>query len=502
MPTLEGIIFVPLAIYFFFRHPDRLFPLLVISTVFEASSIVSSGPIGIQPYYVVAVLFILQAIIRRPALFAGGGSRIVPFWTLAAFLIVGVSSAVLLPVLFAGIPVYDPRLGIDAGLLYRPPLHLQPGNFAQAILLTINILMVIAAASAGPALERTHKAFIAALYITAGIVIVQFAFFATGLPFPTFLLNNNPGYGIVNQSIHQLRPNGSFTEPSMAGAALAAFAGASLSMYLDHRRGIAAGALASLACLLVASSSSLVALTLLVILLMFSQRVIRWPWYIMLTPLRRMSVFVLAGLLSASLLLVPSVRNMVIAQTINKGSSVSALVRFTADFYSLSLLAKTHGLGVGLGSNRPSSLITSVLSQVGVAGFILFAVAVLQILSKIPQQHRWIFWSSIGLLLAMCLGVPDLSYPLLWILLAMAVQSKAPRYGRKTQSAIHRTQKDRPCVPRAALPSKSGGIGDEGISARMAPSQYAGDLPGNILGRMWIAVNRRIAENLWQRRCT
>ncbi len=469
MPTLEGIVFLPLAIYFFFRHPDRLFPLLVISTVFEASSIVSSGPVGIQPYYVVAILFVLQAIIRHPGLFAGGSSRFLPFWILAAFTIVGLGSAILLPVLFAGIPVYDPRLGIDAGFLYRPPLQLAPGNFAQAVLLTINILVVIAAAAAGPSLERTHKAFIAALYITAGIVIVQFACFATGLPFPTFLLNNNPGYGIVNQSIHQLRPNGSFTEPSMAGAALAAFSGAALAMYLDRKRGIATGALAALACLLVASSSSLVALTMLVLLLMLSQRVIRWPWYIMLNPLKRMSVFVIAGLLSASLLIVPSVRNMVIAQTINKGSSASALVRFSADIYSLELLVKTHGLGVGLGSNRPSSLVTSILSQVGVAGFLLFAIAVFKILSKIPQENRWIRWSCIGLLLAMCLGVPDISYPFLWVLLAMAVQSKAYRYGGKTQSAMRRSEQNRPGIARAALPGESAGIGNQGISAPMFP---------------------------------
>ena len=63
-------------------------------------------------------------------------------------MVVGICSAVLLPLLFSGIPVYDPRLGIDAGFLYRPPLQLTLGNFAQAALLTINILVVIAAAAA------------------------------------------------------------------------------------------------------------------------------------------------------------------------------------------------------------------------------------------------------------------------------------------------------------------------------------------------------------------
>ena len=241
-------------------------------------------------------------------------------------------------------------------------------------------------------------------------------------------------------------------------------------MYLDRKRGIATGALAALACLLVASSSALVALTVLVLMLMLSQRVIRLPWYIMQNPLKRMSVFVIAGLLSASLLVVPSLRNMVIAQTINKGSSVSALVRFSADIYSLDLLVKTHGLGVGLGSNRPSSLVTSILSQVGVVEFLFL----LSQSSKFCQRFRKRIVGFGGVASACCCGCawrsPDISYPFLWVLLAMAVQSKAFRYGQKTLPTVDRTQQNRPGVARAALPACPASIGNQGISAPMFPS--------------------------------
>ena len=427
MPTIEGIIFVTLALYFFARHPDRLFPLLVISTVFQASSIISSGPVGIQPYYFVAFAFILNAFVRRPRMLIRNSRAATPFLALTAFLILGVTSALVLPILFAGVPVYDPHLSIDAGLLIRPPLHLQMENLSQAVLLIINVLVVAAAAANTSSVELVHKAFLAALWLIVGIVLVQCIFFAAGIHFPDFIFANNPAYAVAAQSDQQFRPQGPFSEPSMAGAALAAYSGAFLAMYLDRRRGIAAGALASLTCLLVASSSALAALAAVVLLLAASQPLIRWPCYIRLDRVRRLSIFLITGVCCASLLLIPMIRSIMIAQTVNKSSSVSAVARFAADLYALNLVAGTHGLGVGLGSNRPSSFITSVLSQIGVAGSLLLLIVVIRAYSSIPRELRWIRWGGLGLMLSMCAGIPDLSYPLFWVMLAMAVQSKASR---------------------------------------------------------------------------
>lgn len=425
MPTLEGIVFVPLAIYYFLKRPDLLFPLLIVSAVFQASSIVSSGPIGLQPYYFVALLFILRYRLQSWTSPIALAAVRTPIRALAMFGLVGVASAVILPVVFAGTLVYDPKLGIDAGYLQQVPLHLQMGDFAQAVFLIINILVVIAAGKQLANVENAHRALSYALYLTVFFVFVQFACFELRINFPAFLLNNNPGYGVVNLTETQIRPNGSFTEPSMAGAALACFAGAYLARYMAGKDSIIKGGLAALTCLLVGSSSSLLAVVLLVISLFVAHPVLRWPGHINLHRVRRLAWFFGALVFSAAILFVPPIQQMLISQTIGKGETWSALVRLGADAYAAGLVLKTYGLGVGLGGNRPSSLVLSLLSQVGVVGLALFAFAALSIFARLPKEHRWIGWAGCALLIAMALGVPDISFPFVWAMLALAVQAKA-----------------------------------------------------------------------------
>jgi hypothetical protein len=425
VPTLEGIVFVPLAIYYFLKRPDLLFPLLIVAAVFQASSIVSSGPIGLQPYYIVALLFILRFWLQSWTSPIALAAVRTPIRVLALFGLVGVASAVILPIVFAGTLVYDPKNGIDAGYLQQVPLHLQMGNFAQAIFLIINILVVVAAGKQVSNVQKTHRALAYALYITVFFVFLQFACFELGINFPASLLNNNPGYGVVNLTETQIRPNGSFTEPSMAGAALACFAGAYLATYMAGKSSITKGALAVLACLLVGSSSSLLAVVLLVITLFAAYPMIRWPGYINLHRIRRLALFFGAGIVCAAILFVPSIQQMLISQTVGKGETWSALVRLGADAYAAGLALKTYGLGVGLGGNRPSSLALSLLSQVGVLGLALFVYAVASAFVGLPKEHRWIGWAGFGLFLAMALGVPDLSFPFVWAMLGLAVQSKA-----------------------------------------------------------------------------
>jgi len=222
-----------------------------------------------------------------------------------------------------------------------------------------------------------------------------------------------------------LRPAGSFTEPSMAGAVLAAVVAAFLWSYFSGKSGILRAAIASATCLLVASSSSLLAVAFILMLLFLSYPVIRLPWFIRIGRLKRLSVFFIAATILALSLMVPGIRAILLSQTLEKGGSNSALVRLGADAFAFNLTLQTHGLGVGLGSNRPSSLVAALLSQVGVVGFLLFMFAAGKTLWPLPKQHRWIGLAGLALLLAMAFGLPDLSFPFLWIVFALAAQSKA-----------------------------------------------------------------------------
>jgi hypothetical protein len=425
MPTIQGIVFVPTALYFFVFYPYLLFPLLVISTAFQGSSVISSGSLGIQPYYVIATLFVGRFLCCK----VRGWSNLLRqhsfVWLWLLFAIVAVITAAVLPFLFHGLPVFGPEQAIDENFINPTSLHFQFTNVIQSAFLILNVLVVIAAAKEGLHVPAAHKAFKWFSYIVFSVVLIQALFFRVGLPFPQKLLNNNPGYGLVQMTAGQVRPAGSFTEPSMAGAVLAAILAAFLWKYFEGKNGIARCLLPAAACLLVASSSSLLAVCIAAAILVLTHPVVRFPWFVKVATLKRQAVFFLLLLSIAFLMFIPSLRTVLLAQTLEKSASNSALVRLGADAFSLRIAWQTYGLGVGLGSNRPSSLFASILSQVGIVGLVLFIVACVRTLRGLPKDDRWIGIAGLTLLLAMGFGEPDLSFPALWILLALAAQSQA-----------------------------------------------------------------------------
>jgi hypothetical protein len=195
--------------------------------------------------------------------------------------------------------------------------------------------------------------------------------------------------------------------------------------YFSCGVGILSAGIAGIACILAASTSSLAAVVIVFVLLVLANPVVRLPWFIRVGRLKRLSAILALVAASALLTIIPSIRSVFLSQTVEKIGSVSALSRFGADAYAFDLVLKTYGLGVGLGSNRPSSFVAALLSQVGVVGFVLFACAAWSTLWNLPKADRWIGMAALGLLLSMAFGLPDLSFPFLWILFALAAQSKA-----------------------------------------------------------------------------
>jgi hypothetical protein len=425
MPTLQGIIFIPLGLYFLFARPRYLFPLLIASTPFQASTVVSAGSRGIQPYYCIASLFVIRFLLSRGA---DQRSSLRPRSTFAllwiAFVILSVISAAVLPVLFQGLPGFGPEQTMEENALNPTSLHYQVENLIQPVFLLLNVLVVFAAADDWRSIRITHKMFVWSSYFVVLIVLLQVSFFWCGLPFPTKLLNNSPT-GFAAMESGQVRPGGSFMEPSMVGAVLAAVLAALLWKYLAGKSGIIRVAMAAAALLLTASSSSLLSGVLVVIILGLANPVFRFPCFIRVNTLKRLSGCLVLAMALALLMIAPGVRAMVLAQTFEKGASGSAFARFAADASAIQITTQTWGLGVGLGSNRPSSLVAALLSQVGVIGFVLFVSAGWSTLRSLPKEHRWIGMAAVGLLLSMAIGLPDLSFPFLWILFALAAQSKA-----------------------------------------------------------------------------
>ncbi len=418
MPTLIGLIFLISASYFLLKDDsDCLFGLLIFATLFHASSLVS-GSFGIPLYYVVAPAFILQSFLRRNGkVSVFKGKR----WLLA-FGLFGISSAICFPLLFPGVGVYDPKIGIDSGFLERVPLHLNGGNFVQAGCLGVSVLVIFASGYRTVSVELSEKVLNWAFYTLVSIIAIQFIFLRVGIPFPYSLINNNNAYLLGNPDLARgmFRPNGTYAEPSLAGATLTAFTAAFFAEFMKGKKALKKLTLGVLAVLVVSSTSSILALVVSMVAISTGHPIVR-QGFVDLTRLKRLSILVAFVVLVAVALMIPPVRDSLVEQTVEKGASHSFLVRTAADFYAVQLASETKWIGVGLGSNRPSSLLASLVSNTGLAGLLLFLIMFVLVVRNCPPDKPAIKWMAWTLLINMALGIPDITYPFLWLLMAMAV---------------------------------------------------------------------------------
>jgi hypothetical protein len=104
---------------------------------------------------------------------------------------------------------------------------------------------------------------------------------------------------------------------------------------------------------------------------------------------------------------------------INKLDTASYKNRTIADLHALKLFVDTYGFGVGLGSNRPSSLLPFLLSQLGFVGTLLFLVFIYKIMyftykSLKNTEYFQYFFLIPAVLVSQLIAYPDITNPTLW----------------------------------------------------------------------------------------
>src|SRR6202011_287909 len=124
--------------------------------------------------------------------------------------------------IFAGTPVYDPKIGIDEGLFIRPPLSFGLNNVAQAGFLACQIAITYAVLTIDFSFKKVQRAYVWAFYLVVLIIAAQSVCQLTGIPFPHSLILNNPGYALwdAGGEVSGTRNPGPFSDPSLAGAFL------------------------------------------------------------------------------------------------------------------------------------------------------------------------------------------------------------------------------------------------------------------------------------------
>ena len=108
--------------------------------------------------------------------------------------------------------------------------------------------------------------------------------------------------------------------------------------------------------------------------------------------------------------------------TFNKMQSGSAEVRTTIMRSNLDLFFDTYGWGGGIGSTCAAGLATTLISQTGWIGTILFVFWLWTIYKQLKKEQTLIMMLPITVLLfAMCTSVGYLSYPTMWYVFIIAL---------------------------------------------------------------------------------
>jgi hypothetical protein len=323
------------------------------------------------------------------------------------------------PRIFAGTRVFDPALGVDIQVGNLAVLASSLGNIAQLGYLTLGVALLLAAGRLFPVDSKLLGSALWVALVLAAVRMVAEPWW------PHELLQNMPGYSYATPE----RLSGTFYEPSVLGLYLVAAA-----CYFGARliRGDGAGGAArtriaaSIALGLVgvefvanASGTALLGLILVAAAAaaaLLARRLLRprpshggvgvQPW----------AVIIGTGVLALGLTQLPALYDLTIGQVERKASSFSYLARGLANERSWQIFLETGGLGVGLGSHRPSSLFFLVLSCLGAVGTVLLIALVLMALvasARTPGAAAS-GWALAGVIVSGVIAVPDLSMPVIW----------------------------------------------------------------------------------------
>lgn len=437
-------------------RPARLVPMLIVLAVFQGAAAINLLPggyipiaISISPYYLLALVCCMRLLPDFRVALAGlrraGHEFVVEFRLWVAFSVWSVCTAFLLPRFFAGQPVDDPRTGMDLTYTHLTALQFSHSNIAQIAYLMLNLAVLTAAfasVGSGRMTIRLQRAFELSGVFVLGFGAYQKAASILHLPFPAAFLDSNiqnftaGGFNTATYGLG-LRISSTFSEPSYAGGFYAVFFAYAAVLALRRQRGARGYALLA--------AASLVMLTLTGATTGYAAALIVVPAVVLfeavLPGLRRgikpaylIGAGAVVAAIAGEIMLIPSSAVMATlnGELLHKLQTGSAMHGLAADRVAWDLFLHTGGLGVGLGSERPRNFALYLLSNVGLIGTGLLTVIVVRlgrfcrrILRLVPRRDERsallaaAVWALGVQLLTMLISIPDLSWPELWVLLAL-----------------------------------------------------------------------------------
>ena len=446
--TEFGHYFLPLLLAVALLRRQWLLPAAFAAAILQSPAAlvvtVNASKYGVTPFNV-ATLFIAlhltwQVLQRRRIDFgAGTVRRTLAIWAL--FTGVSVVGAIVLPRLFAGMPVYllaDP-IGFDAAMT---PLRPTVVNWVQAVN-SLTMLMLFVYTLQLPDRARLLQRCLCGLGLALAVSVLVGVYQRLGwigvVAHPHEFWASNPSYVQMWST-----PFGSFervsfpfVEPSFASAWFAAVAGGMMTWYFFGKRWWWLGGLGALICALallntlgytglLAFAAFVLALSIWVVFIALRRAALRRKLLVRLTIAVAaivVAIITTFGCLEnsryrTSVATAGAMLNNKLAEIADRG------VRANSNRQALVIARDSYGLGVGSGSNRASNYFLSLLTNTGVAGLSLFLfalcvqwLAVAKSRAIQDDQKALVLGATVCMLIAVAGGIPDQNWPPLWIIL-------------------------------------------------------------------------------------
>lgn len=415
--TLFGVIWFFLLLVGFFRPISWMVFLLILSGVFQATAVINLTDKGFSPFLFSQICFILRNAIS----ILNTNEKIVRpdkgFIYLVSFLLLSALGAITLPVLFKGMKIYSPELGIDLNYLTGgTSLSFKGGNLVQCfyLLLDVTCLYQLYKLRSRFLFRIAMNSFIFSIFVVLIIGFWEFASKQFGIIYyPTNFISNNAGYALLNdlqyaKGISKL--NATFIEPSFAGGYIAASFWALLFVNRLWAKIVSLLLFVALCFNLSGTGFATFIIGGVLCLLLFKKS------YIILVLFASIFIYFFISYIGYG--------DYIMDILLNKSSTDSGIHRQGSNDASLRIFFETLGLGVGLGSHRASSFIYNMLATSGICSLFLIIYLIKLFkniksnikseVAELSSNYGIIFRFGLVYLISQFLAIPDLSNPTFW----------------------------------------------------------------------------------------
>jgi hypothetical protein len=335
------------------------------------------------------------------------------------------------------------------------PFSVGRENLAQTIYLVLDIAAVYCLAhQAGRAhtvgfSRIADRSLVIAGFASGLVALWELIDFYVGVGFPAEFFHSNAGYAAAHgQTFDEIpRISGPFPEPSSMGYFFGGLIFFAWQRYRAAPTLLSCGLLLVCVAALILSTSTTGYVALTIFLLVVLQGLVFGSAEFITgmskggrreLKLTATFLFVIAAIAFFVVLGWDTLRHVFQIVVLEKRESSSFDQRSGADLIALNIFIQTGGIGIGLGSHRPNNMVMTLLSNLGIAGFLSFVFFVFQLFRQqalladqiaIAKVWKRLKGFVFGLLLIHTFSNPVLSGGMLWIgfalLLGVAAESRS-----------------------------------------------------------------------------